>query len=224
VSAQSRERFRELVRTADPDLAELNLLIAIEAYPKLEVARWLDRVDTLAADAAARGGGVDGVIETLRAVGLTGDHATYDDPRNSYLPEVLDRRSGLPITLSVLTVAVARRLGLDLRPVAMPGHVIVVDMTGLAPRYLDPFDGWQERTMDGCAALVTGTSGLRFDEAYMEPTPVLVITRRMLANLSGSYLRREAFDDVRWTLALAAIVDPDDPSIAAQLRALDDLA
>ena len=221
MSAASRQRFQELLREADPDLAEINLLIAVEAYPKLDVTRWLERVDTLAGDAAARS--IEAVVDALRSVGLTGDRSTYDDPRNSFLHEVMDRRTGLPIALATLTVAVARRVGLDVRPVAMPGHVMVADMTGTSPRYLDAFDEWQERTVDECAALVEGITGVSFDPACLVPAPVPVIARRMLANLTGSYVRREAWTDVRWTLELAALVDPDDPGVDAQLRTLDDM-
>lgn len=223
MSAASRQRLRELLQEAEPDVVEVNLLIACEAYPKMDLDRWLDRVRELGRAARDRGAGVDGVVEVLRDTGLAGDRATYDDPRNSYLNEVLDRRTGLPIALSVLTVAVAQHAGLDVRPVALPGHVIVVDLTGPVARYLDPFDDWSVRTVEECGALVTGTFGIPFDSAYLQPTPGRLIIRRMLANVTASYARRDEFDDVRWTLELAAIVDPDDPAVVEQLRALDDL-
>jgi regulator of sirC expression with transglutaminase-like and TPR domain len=223
VSAATRERLRQLLRGAEPDLAEANLLIAAEAYPRLDISRWLGRVQQLA-DEAGHTDGVDGVVRTLRASGVVGDRATYDDPRNSFLHEVLDRRVGLPIALSALTVAVARRAGMRLWPVALPGHVIVADLSGESARYLDPFDDWAERTIDECRGIVRVTAGITLAPEHLEPTPPEAIIRRMLVNLTGSYMRREMYGDARWTVELQAIVDPDDTGIKEQLRAFDGLA
>lgn len=221
MSAASRERLRRLLKGPQPDLAEANLLIATEAYPKLDVSRWLGRLQHLADEARRTGDGVDGVGMVLRDAGLKGDRSTYDDPRNSYLHEVLDRRTGLPIALSALTVAVAARAGHELHPVALPGHVIVVDLSGPGARYLDPFDDWAERTIDECRAIVASAAGVALTGEHMAPTPHAVVIRRMLVNLTGSYVRRELYGDARWTLELQAIVDPDDPGIDEQLSALD---
>jgi regulator of sirC expression with transglutaminase-like and TPR domain len=223
VSTATRQRLANLLARLDPDLAEANLLIACEAYPNLDVARWLGRVQALADEARAAGGRADDVIATLRGTDIRGDRATYDDPRNSFLHEVLDRRVGLPIALAALTVAVATRTGVDIRPVGMPGHVIVVDMSADAPRFLDPFDDWTDRTVDECRDIVRATAGVRLVPEHLEPSTPRFIVRRMLINLTGSYLRRELIADARWTVELQAIVDPDDPSVAEQLRAFDGL-
>ncbi len=223
MNVASRERLRRLLRVAEPDLAEANLLIATEAYPRLDLPRWLDSVQELA-DQVDRDDGVDGVVAALRASGVVGDRATYDDPRNSFLHEVLDRRVGLPIALSALTVAVARRAGMRLWPVAMPGHVIVADFSGASARYLDPFDDWAARTFDECAEIVRLAAGVALTRELLEPTPPEAIIRRMLVNLTVSYMRREMYADARWTVELQAIVVPDDPGIEEQLRALDGLA
>ena len=222
MSVASRERLRRLLRQAEPDLAEANLLIAAEAYPRLDPGRWLDKVQKLA-DVAVGTGGVEGVIQALRTAGVTGDRSTYDDPRNSFLHEVLDRRVGLPIALSVLTVAVARRAGMLLWPVALPGHVIVADLSGASPRYLDPFEDWAERTVDDCREIVRMVAGTELTAEHLQPAPPEVMIRRMLVNLTGSYMRREMYGDARWTVELQAIVDPDDPGIDEQLRTLDGL-
>ncbi len=222
MSVASRDRLRQLLRVAEPDLAEANLLIATEAYPRLDVPRWLDSVQKLA-DQVDRGDGVDGVVAALRASGVVGDRSTYDDPRNSFLHEVLDRRVGLPIALSALTVAVARRAGMRLWPVAMPGHVIVADFSGASPRYLDPFGDWNERTLEECQEIARVTAGGALVPEHLQPTPPEALIRRMLVNLTGSYMRREMYGDARWTVELQAIVDPGDPAIGEQLRVLDEL-
>ena len=224
MSVASRERLRVLLQDPDPDLAEANLLIATEAYRRLDVDRWLGVVQQLADEAGRSGGGIDGVVSALRARGLAGDRSTYDDPRNSFLHEVLDRRVGLPIVLSVLTVAVGARSGVPIDPVAMPGHVVVADASGPVPHYLDPFDDWNERTVDELREIVRSTTGIAIVPEHLAPTPPRAIVRRMLVNLTGSFMRRELYRDARWTVELQAIVDPDDPEIDEQLRAFDGLA
>jgi regulator of sirC expression with transglutaminase-like and TPR domain len=225
MSAASRERFRQLLLESHPDLAELNLLIAVEAYPKLDVARWLGRVQQLADDATRHGGGVEGVLQALRAAGLEGDRTTYDDPRNSFLHEVLDRRVGLPITLSVLTVAVAERIGVPVAPVGLPGHFIVAELTDGTPRFLDPFHDWQQLSTEECARIVRSLEGSPLVASHLAPTPPGPVVQRMLANLTRSYLLRESLTDALWTVELALIVTPDDVELAAQreaiLRAID---
>lgn len=226
MSVASRERFGQLLLESNPDLAELNLLIAVEAYPKLDVARWLGRVQQLAEDATGRGGGVDGVLQALRAAGVEGDRSTYDDPRNSFLHEVLDRRVGLPIALSALTVAVAERIGVPVAPVGLPGHFIVAELTAGTPRFLDPFHDWQELSTEECARIVQSLEGTPLVASHLAPTPAGPVVLRMLANLTRSYLIRESLIDALWTVELALIVAPEDLELAAQrvaiLRAIDD--
>lgn len=223
MSTASRERLRALLHNAgtDPDLVEANLLIALEAYPRLDVDRWLGVMDRLATDADAAAPGLDGVIVALRAMELRGDRSTYDDPRNSFVHEVLDRRLGLPIALSAITVAVAARIGVPVVPIALPGHVLVADVSGYAPRYVDPFDDWADRTVDDCAEIVRMVAGTPLAPEHLAPASPRQIVRRMLVNLTGSYIRRELYRDALWAVELQAIVDPDDPGIAEQLRALE---
>ncbi len=223
MSAVSRERFGELIAELDPDLAEANLLIAAEAYPRLDIPRWLGEVDGLAAEATTLGGGLTGVVTVLREADLRGDRSTYDDPRNSFLNDVLDRRTGLPIALAALTVAVGRRVGLALSCVGMPGHVIVVDTSRSRPLYLDPFDDWARRTVEQCRQIVSVSAGVDLEPEHLEATSPHLIIRRMLANLTGSYMRREMYPDALWTVELHAIIAPDDPGVVEQRRAIEQL-
>jgi regulator of sirC expression with transglutaminase-like and TPR domain len=223
VSEDTRARFAARVATPNPDLAEVNLLIAAEAYPSLDIPRWLDRVEELAEEADRQGGGVGGIAVALREADLRGDRSTYDDPRNSFLNDVLDRRVGLPIALSALTVAVGRRIGVPLACVGMPGHVIVADIGSVELRFIDPFDDWSRRTVEECQQIVLATAGVDLPAEQLVPTPPHQIIRRMLVNLMGSYFRREMYPEVRWTLELQAILVPGDEDIAAQLRAVDGL-
>lgn len=215
MSAETRARFAALLDAPEPDLAELNLLISAEARPGLDVAAELRRVDAL-----AEAGRRDGVVAALRASGVRGDARSYDDPRNSFLDQVLDRGRGLPIALATLTLAVAGRAGVPMDGIGLPGHFVVADRSGPAPAYLDPFDGWVPLTEDDCVRLVTATAGVPWQRRFLAPVGPREIVARTLANLRGSYLRRQALTDALWTVELARMVHPRDPGILREAAVL----
>jgi regulator of sirC expression with transglutaminase-like and TPR domain len=133
--------------------------------------------------------------------GLAGNNEDYYDPRNSFLNEVLDRRRGIPITLSVVFIAVAARAGLDARGVGLPGHFIVRAERGGRVRLLDPFHAGRPLDLAECAALIPGSRpGERLDPRWLEPVTTRQILVRMLVNLKAAYSR---LGD--WALALAAV-------------------
>src|SRR5205823_9498396 len=102
---------------------------------------------------AVRAAGLSGAeLATLLFVteGFVGNAADYADPRNSYLDDVLDRRLGIPITLSVVMLEVGRRCGLQLHGVGMPGHFLVGGGPG---EWFDPFHDGARLDLAGCAAL-----------------------------------------------------------------------
>ena len=220
MSAATRARLAALLGTPDPDLAELNLLVSAEAEPGLDVAAQLDRVERLAATAGERGDGAEGVLAVMRGTGLRGDIDDYDDPRNSFLDQVLDRRVGIPISLSALTIAVARRAGVPLVGIGMPGHFVVSDAGGPDARFWDPFGGWAELGLDDCARLVMRTAGVELEPSHLAPAAPREILVRMLANLRSSYARRGLLRDAFWTVELARIAMPDDESLAREHVAL----
>src|SRR5262245_6627136 len=126
--------FSHLVTRPDPelDLARAALLIAEPEYSGLDVARYVEELDRLGTDAAARIAAAPSraplasVIRYLyEEVGFHGNTKDYYDPRNSFLNEVLDRRTGIPISLALVLVEVCRRVGIDARGVSFPGHFLV---------------------------------------------------------------------------------------------------
>ncbi|HWN13521.1 MAG TPA: transglutaminase-like domain-containing protein, partial [Candidatus Dormibacteraeota bacterium] len=140
--------FTAAVTRADADipLARAALLIAAAEQPALDVDKELARLDDLA-EAAAPRGGQDELrrLHRLREFlfeeqGFAGDRGDYFDPRNSYLNHVLDRRLGIPITLSLVLIEVGRRLGLDMEGVGLPGHFITGIRIGGEHVLLDPFN------------------------------------------------------------------------------------
>ncbi len=147
MSSSTRQRLAREVRRSDADLAELALCISAEADPSLDVDVALLRVDALA-DGLLTSGTLVGEPESdAQALadhlagrhGFSGDVEHYHDPSNALLSHVLDTRRGLPITLSVLYVAVARRVRIPAWGIALPGHFYVGVGTPDRTIVLDPF-------------------------------------------------------------------------------------
>ncbi len=216
---ENRARLAEVMRGDDPDLVEANLLIAAEGRPGVDLLRWLDEVDRLAT--LTTGADAQSVFDVLRDEGYAGDSRTYDDPRNSFLDQVMRRRRGLPIALSALAIGIGTRMGASIEGVALPGHYIVAEISDGHARYVDPFHGWVTRTEDELAVLVRDTAGVGLEAAHLAPVPAGVTVTRMLLNLEGSYRRRGRPDDVLWCCELLALINAEDP--APRVRAAETL-
>lgn len=196
------ERFVALVAGPGPvPLDEAALLIAAHADPAPGVVeRGLTALDALA-DACTEPtfAGVRHLL--FEHVGLRGDTARYDDPRNSLLHRVLERRLGIPITLSVVTIEVARRVGVPVEPIGMPGHFLVRDP--VSGTYADPFDRGRLLDADGCRARFTALFGGErawSDDLLASVSPRAVLAR-MLANLERGPLGRD-LSHLAWMLRL----------------------
>jgi regulator of sirC expression with transglutaminase-like and TPR domain len=196
---QVTERFAALVQGPEDVLVldEVTLLIAAHAHPELDLAAQLARLDDLADRCATRTR--DGVIAHLfRSEGFHGNAVDYYDPENSFLDAVLDRRTGIPITLSVVLIEVARRLGVALVGVGAPGHFIVLDEA--AHVFVDPFNGGRTLADDDRARL--------YGDVPLEPVGPRAIVSRMLANLKGIYTQQGDADALRWVMRLRVLL-PD---------------
>lgn len=204
--ATPTERFGELVQRPDDaiPLDEAALLIAAHGQPGLVVEEQLARLDALAG--ATTEPVLDGVVALLfRSVGLQGDHDDYHNPLNSYLNAVLDRRRGLPITLSVILIEVARRVGVELVGVGMPGHFLVGTRTEPV-RYLDAFAGGATLDEAGCARRFAELSGGQaLPEGALEPVGSGAILVRMLTNLRATALGRSDRRLLAWVLQLRCL-------------------
>ncbi|MGL6095407.1 MAG: SirB1 family protein, partial [Fimbriiglobus sp.] len=179
---------------ADPaapvDLAELALWLAADEYPDLDVPTYLARVDALA-DAVrprvAAAETLDGRVAELATFlfedqEFAGNDEDYYDPRNSYLSDVLDRRLGIPITLSVLAVAVGERCGLAVAGVGLPGHFVAKASAGPAEVIFDPYHGGQFLDRAGCEKVVVAVTGQPFDatDEAVAAVPPGLVAQRML--------------------------------------------
>lgn len=180
------------------NLAEAALLIAEDAYPGLDTDAYLRRLDELAEPLVERvrpDSPLREMVDLLNGHlfgehGFRGNAQDYYDPRNSYLNEVLERHVGIPITLSVLYMEVARRIGLPVVGIGLPGHFIVEARLGEASLLLDPFAGGQPLTLEDCERLVQHVHGdsLPFSEDLLAPVRKRQILMRMLNNLKRTYV------------------------------------
>lgn len=220
-------RLRELVARSedDLDLAEGALVIAAEEYPDLDVTAWLGRLDQMARELSARlpeERSADALIAALNRFlfdtqGFSGNGADYYDPRNSYINEVLERRTGIPISLSIVYMELGRRIGLPLEGVSFPGHFLVACPVPGGKLVLDPYSrgislGREdlERRLDR----LYGAQVLeRVDLAdLLQPAAKRDILARLLRNLKSVYLRSGDLPRGLSAIERLLVIDPDNAS------------
>jgi regulator of sirC expression with transglutaminase-like and TPR domain len=199
------------------DVATGAALIARDAYASLDLDRLDARFDALAAPLIARGVASRSPEEQVQLVsthlyedlGFRGNEQDYYDPKNSLLPDVLDRRLGIPITLALVYCEVARRAGVQARGVSFPGHFLVrVDAVGRedAPLAVDPFFGGRRLDEPGLQKLLERASPAQklVVEEHLAPASAKTMLVRMLINLKWIYATRGDF--ARALLALDRII------------------
>lgn len=219
----------EARRTGD-DLSPVHagLLLARECvYPDLRPTDYLVQLEVLAAQADRRlheSASKEAQAVTLaeflfKEMGFRGNTDDYSDPRNSYLNQVIERRLGLPITLSVIFLELAGQLSLPARGIGLPGHFIVSVLGDDEPIYLDPFHAGRRLTVAECAALARRAVGADavFDPAWLNPTSACDIVARMLNNLRVFYVSVED-----WPLAIRIVerLSALQPAVSSHLRDL----
>ncbi|WP_333745287.1 transglutaminase-like domain-containing protein, partial [Streptomyces ardesiacus] len=227
-SAEVRRRFAEEARSERPDLATLCLLVGAEAdgaldEPALDAAQV--ELDRLAGELPFRPGTPRAWAEALRDLlggryGFHGVAADYQRLESSLLHEVLRRRRGLPIMLSVVWLEVARRAGAPVYGVALPGHFVVgfgTEGGGTAAErvLVDPFDGGRLLSGRDAETLVAGATGAELRESMLEPAAPLEVVSRVLNNIRAWAAGRPEQSAVGlWAIELALLL----PAHAARLR------
>ena len=209
------------------DVAAVALWLAADEYPDLDPSAYLDRLNALADRARPRlVGSLPKQVTALSHFlfedeGFRGNAADYYDPRNSYLNDVLDRRAGIPITLSVVAMAVGRRVGLDVVGVGLPGHFIAKAVGGGQEVLFDPFHGGQILTAAGCEELIEVVTGrpLAVTPELLAATPPGHVVARMLNNLRGIYAAREDWGRLVRVLGRLRQLDPRDVDLRRDLGA-----
>ena len=224
------KRWKEIAAGAeeDIDLAEAALVLAAHEYPDLDVAIELKRIDEWAETLKRRLRRDISPADMLMALnrylfdelGFAGNTADYYDPRNSYLNEVMERRLGIPITLSLLTIEVGRRVGLSLHGVSFPGHFLVKCAVRDGVVVLDPYARGTSLSLEDLRQRLKAMRG------GMEPPQERVqhllaaagkkeILARLLRNLKGIYLERR---DLTRALSIADRIIETVPRAADEYR------
>lgn len=231
--ASARDRLVRLVQQRDADLGEAALLICADADPQLDVEAQLLRLDAIADGLRTSGRALSGdpvadarLLADYLAVeqGFHGDEESYHDPRNGLLASVLDRKRGLPITLSILYVAIGRRLRLPVFPIALPGHVVAGVAGGERPVVLDPFHGGRLLDENDLATRVHELTGgaLSFRRHMLRPADTAALVRRMLNNLTRDFASMHQYAQALWSVDVKLALPnamPDDHRVRGELLA-----
>jgi len=206
----ARQRFIQEIQSDSIDLGRAALWIAQEAYPDLDVEEYLAALDEMAAEVQERLPPERYPLRVIRILnhylfedlGFRGNSEDYYDPRNSFLNEVIDRRTGIPITLSLIYLELARRIDFPMAGVGMPGHFLVRPLFADAEIFVDPFHQGQILFPEDCQERLAQIYGLGIplQDHHLRPTPPRLILVRLLNNLRQIYLSRAQLE-----LALAAV-------------------
>jgi regulator of sirC expression with transglutaminase-like and TPR domain len=218
-----RAQFAHLVEGPEDiiDLAEAALLIASTAFPDLiashcteRLDRWADRLRKSLGSSPSSGD----ILSNLNRIlfdeeGFQGDHQDYYDPQNSFLNRVLERKLGIPITLSLVYSEVGRRAGFSVHGIALPGHFIAGLLHASGTLYIDTFNRGEVLTEKECREMIRKRYGQEAatDTSWTTPAGKKMILKRILRNLKAIYRQLgqdlQSFEMIQWILA----VDPDAP-------------
>ena len=204
------------------DLGSAALAIAQPEYPRLDTNAYLARIDELATEVTRHLTGDESdphrSIAALNYVlfhkcGFRGNRDDYFDAKNSFLNEVIERRTGIPITLSVLYMEVAQRIGLPLLGVGFPGHFLVKYLDPREEIIIDPFNGGNIKTTESLRRLLVRLYGetVALTPELLDPIAKKQILRRMLNNLKFIYIKRRDFVKALTALDRMMIAEPNVP-------------
>ena len=228
ISEDFIKRFTEVAKSPAPDLAPAAFLIARIEYPRLDTSPYLDRLDRMGEEATLRiralGDDADpayriSAISTylFKEQGFAGNHAYYDDPRNSFLNNVLDRRTGIPITLALVYMEVSRRAGVPIDGVNFPGHFLLKSPPrpagsdgGISHLIVDPFHDGAILSEGDCESLLQQYAGR---DAELDPRLLARATKqdiliRMLVNLKQIYVKLRSFPQAHAVTRLLLALNP----------------
>ena len=229
------ELFAEMLRREDAriDLVRACLMIAEDAYPGLDVDRYLGEIERMAVRLRAlmpQNQNAEERVVSLNQflyedLGYLGNTDNYYDPRNSYLNEVIERKTGSPITLSILYMELGRRIGLPMEGVSFPGHFLVRLKLRGGMLVLDPFSGGAPQSEDELRSRVKRVipDGVADDlpaaelplDQFLEPATKRQILSRVLRNLKGIYRETDKPERLLEVLNRMLLVTPD---ASAELR------
>ncbi|MBD1852153.1 SirB1 family protein [Leptolyngbya sp. FACHB-711] len=220
----ARQRFYQEIHQPDEEinLARAALYLAQEEYPDLDVEEYLNALDTMASEIAERQPQEAYPLRTIKTINqylyedlkFHGNTDDYYDPDNSYLNQVIDRRAGIPITLSLVYLEVARRLGFPMVGVGMPGHFLIRPVVGEMQIFVDPFRRGEVMFAEDCQQRLSEIYGrpIELRPEFLEPVTARYFLARMLNNLKAIYLTRSDIPRSLATIERILLLFPDSPT------------
>ncbi|HBB32149.1 MAG TPA: hypothetical protein DDZ80_29735 [Cyanobacteria bacterium UBA8803] len=218
-----RQNFDQEINQPDSqiDLAKAALYIAQEEYPNLEIDAYLNALDVMAAEVEERLPVERYPLRTIQCLnqylyddlGYTGNTSDYYDPRNSFLNEVIDRRTGIPITLSLIYLEIARRLDFPMVGIGMPGHFLIRPEFQNVGIFIDAFNRGEILFEQDCEERLTQVYGepMQLQPTFIEPVSHRQFLARMLTNLKHIYLNRQDLPRVLAVVERILLLFPDAP-------------
>ena len=189
--------FNKLNREPDFDLESACFLLAKIEYPELDIQQYVNKIDQLALEAKRRLYGIPGDRDKVEVInhflfdekGFHGNEKSYYEPENSYINKVLDRQTGIPISLSAIYLFLARRLNLPVCGVGFPGHFLLKYRSNSRPFFIDAFNSGQILSQQDCKHFLR-KMGYTFHPYYLNASGSRDILGRMIRNLVLIYLRK----------------------------------
>ncbi|MBM0740041.1 tetratricopeptide repeat protein [Phormidium sp. CLA17] len=218
-----RRLFGEEIQRPDQaiNLERAALYIALEEYPDLDVDACIKALDEMAAAVKERLPAELYPLKILKTIqqylyddlGYSGNRTEYYDPRNSFLNDVIDRRTGIPITLSMVYLAIARRIGLPMVGINMPGHFLIRPIAEDMEIFVDPFHGGEILFLQDCEELLVKVFNRRVElqPEYLAPVSNRQLLGRLLTNLKVIYINQRNFSKAVQVSERILLVFPDTP-------------
>lgn len=211
--------YREINQPDDSiDLAKAALYIALEEYPNCEPEEYLNALDAMADEVRDRLPAQHYPLRIIQTINrylyddleFSGNEADYYDPRNSFLNEVIDRRTGIPITLSLVYLEVAKRIDFPMVGIGMPGHFLIKPNFEDAGIFVDAFNGGEILFPEDCQARLSQIYGqpMELQPAFLAPVSSKQLLGRMLGNLKAIYLNQRDAARVMGTIERILLLFP----------------
>ncbi|MDX2231263.1 MAG: tetratricopeptide repeat protein [Leptolyngbyaceae cyanobacterium bins.349] len=222
-TAIARQLFTQEIQQLDEqiNLERAALYIAQEEYPELDVEAYLNGLDTMAADVVEQLPAEQYPMKILRTInhylfedlGFRGNREEYYDPRNSFLNDVIDRRTGIPITLSLVYLAIAERIGFPMIGVNMPGHFLIRPAVAEMDVFVDPFHQGEILFPQDCVDLLSQVFDrpVELRPEYVESVGQRQFLGRLLSNLKVIYINQKEFLKALAALDRILLLFPDLP-------------
>ncbi len=219
----ARQQFYREISQPDTqiDVARAALYIALEEYPGLDVDEYVNALDTMAADVGDRLPPEPYPLRVIQAInrylfddlGFSGNQENYYDPDNSYLNRVIERRTGIPITLSLVYLEVAKRIDFPMVGIGMPGHFLIRPDREDIEIFVDPFSGGDILFVQDCKDRINQLFGgtVEFRSEFLQAVSSRQFLVRMLSNLKAIHLNRGEMSHVLAAIDRMLLLFPNTP-------------